>query len=106
MTEYYKLQIVKIILVHNFYQQPGGEDVVFQQERELLERAGHDVVTYCRSNREVDSYLGVKRLVLLRKTIWAEDTLKEFAELLRMRAREIQRAEDAKANSPVRRQAE
>jgi hypothetical protein len=30
----------------------------------------------------------------------------KFAELLRMRAREIQRAEDAKANSPVRRQAE
>ena len=30
----------------------------------------------------------------------------KFAELLRMRAREIQRAEDAKASPPVRRQAE
>jgi glycosyltransferase involved in cell wall biosynthesis len=74
---------VKIILVHNYYQQPGGEDVVFQQERELLERAGHDVVAYRRSNREVDSYTGVKRLVLVRKTIWADDTRREFAELLR-----------------------
>jgi len=77
------LQIVKIILVHNYYQQPGGEDVVFQRERELLERAGHDVVVYCRSNNEVNSYHGIKQLVLVRKTIWADDTRREFAELLR-----------------------
>ena len=27
---------MKIMLVHNQYQQPGGEDVVFEQERQLL----------------------------------------------------------------------
>jgi hypothetical protein len=56
---------VKIILVHCSYQQPGGEDVVFNQERQLLERAGHEVILYRRSNFEVDAYPGVKRLVLL-----------------------------------------
>jgi len=76
------LRIVKIILVHNYYQQPGGEDVVFQQERDLLTRAGHDVVVYCRSNKEIGSYSGIERLVLVRKTIWADDTRREFAKLL------------------------
>jgi glycosyltransferase involved in cell wall biosynthesis len=74
---------VKIILVHCHYQQPGGEDVVFEQERQLLERAGHQVVLYRRSNYEADSYPGAKRLVLLQKSVWNGDTRNEFVELLR-----------------------
>jgi glycosyltransferase involved in cell wall biosynthesis len=74
---------VKIILVHCHYQQPGGEDVVFEQERQLLERAGHQVVVYRRTNFEVDSYPGVKRLVLIQRAVWNSDSRAEFAELLR-----------------------
>jgi glycosyltransferase involved in cell wall biosynthesis len=74
---------VKIILVHCSYQQPGGEDVVFNQERQLLERAGHEVILYRRSNFEVDAYPGVKRLVLLERAVWNSDTRNDFAELLR-----------------------
>jgi len=74
---------VKIVLVHCHYQQPGGEDVVFEQERKLLERAGHQVVVYQRSNYEVESYPGVKRFVLLQKAVWNGDTREEFAGLLR-----------------------
>lgn len=74
---------MKIILVHCHYQQPGGEDVVFEQERRLLERAGHQVVVFQRSNFEVDSYPGVKRLVLIQKAIWNDSSRKEFAEVLR-----------------------
>jgi glycosyltransferase involved in cell wall biosynthesis len=74
---------VKIILVHCHYQQPGGEDVVFEQERQLLERAGHQVVVFRRSNFEVDSYPGIKRLVLIQKAIWNDGSRKEFAEVLR-----------------------
>ena len=44
---------MKILLVHYTYQQPGGEDLVLSQERQLLERAGHQVLTYCRSNWEI-----------------------------------------------------
>lgn len=74
---------MKIILVHCHYFQTGGEDVVFQQERQLLERAGHQVVLYRRSNNETNSYPGVKRLVLLQKAIWNNDSRDEFAELLK-----------------------
>lgn len=74
---------MKIVLVHCQYQQRGGEDVVFEQERQLLERAGHQVVLFRRSNFEADSYPGVKRLVLIQKAIWNDDARRELAELLR-----------------------
>ena len=74
---------MKILLVHCQYHNPGGEDVVFEKERQLLERAGHQVVVYHRSNFEVDAYPGVKRLVLLQKAVWNGDTRNRFAELLR-----------------------
>jgi glycosyltransferase involved in cell wall biosynthesis len=80
---------VKIILVHCHYQQPGGEDVVFELERRLLESAGHQVVVFRRSNREVDAYPGVKRLVLIQKAVWNDDVRREFAELLRTEKPEI-----------------
>jgi glycosyltransferase involved in cell wall biosynthesis len=74
---------VRLSVVHNTYQQPGGEDVVFAQERRLLERAGHEVVTYERSNFEVDSYTGLRKLELAKRTIWSSQTKSEFARFLR-----------------------
>jgi len=74
---------MKIIIVHNHYKQVGGEDIVFEQERQLLERKGHEVLVYTRSNFEVDSYPGVKRLVLLQKAIWSGDTYRDFGAMLR-----------------------
>jgi glycosyltransferase involved in cell wall biosynthesis len=34
---------MKILLLHNYYQQSGGEDIVVQQEKALLEAHGHTV---------------------------------------------------------------
>jgi glycosyltransferase involved in cell wall biosynthesis len=46
---------VKILLAHNAYRSssPGGEDRVFETERDLLIAAGHEVSVYRRSNDEV-----------------------------------------------------
>jgi glycosyltransferase involved in cell wall biosynthesis len=73
---------MKILLVHNSYQQPGGEDVVFEQERRLLELNGNIVITYRRSNWEVTAYSGLRRLKLVGRTIWARDARQQLAELL------------------------
>jgi glycosyltransferase involved in cell wall biosynthesis len=73
---------MNILLVHNAYQQPGGEDVVFNQERQLLERDGHQVLTYCRSNSEIAGYSALKRLALVGQMVWARDTRREIASLL------------------------
>jgi glycosyltransferase involved in cell wall biosynthesis len=74
---------VKIILVHNAYQQPGGEDVVFEQECGMLERAGHQVVAYRRSNWDAEAFHRIKLLGLAKRTIWASDSRRDFQELLR-----------------------
>ncbi len=73
---------MKILIVHNSYQQPGGEDVVFEQETQMLRNAGHDVITYCRSNHEIKEYSGLQRLALIPQTIWATDSRRDFAALL------------------------
>ena len=74
---------MKILLVHNTYQQPGGEDVVFRQEQELLRRAGHEALTYCRSNFEIDGWSALKRLCLVGHMVSARDTRLHVANLLR-----------------------
>lgn len=43
---------MKILLVHCHYRLPGGEDAVFAAERAMLERHGHEVLVYERSNEE------------------------------------------------------
>ena len=42
-----------IMLVHNHYQQPGGEDQVFASEAALLEAKGHRVIRYEDDNSRV-----------------------------------------------------
>ena len=42
----------RILQIHNFYQIPGGEDVVVRNEKKLLEEHGHEVFTYYRSNKD------------------------------------------------------
>lgn len=55
--------------------------MVFHQECRLLEDAGHEVVVYRRSNWSADS--ASRRLSLAWRIVWAEDTRREFADLLR-----------------------
>ncbi len=44
---------MKLLLVHNRYQQSGGEDVVFEFEASLLEHAGHEVDRIVVSNDDI-----------------------------------------------------
>ena len=44
---------MKILLVHNAYQQRGGEDAVAESEVELLRQHGHEVECLQRHNREL-----------------------------------------------------
>jgi glycosyltransferase involved in cell wall biosynthesis len=45
---------MKILLLHNYYQQPGGEDLVVQQEKALLEAHGHTVDFMTANNRSIN----------------------------------------------------
>ncbi len=71
---------MKILLAHNFYQQPGGEDQVFASEASLLESFGHEVVRYSVHN---DSVNAMGRLALARATHWNNQSHIEIAQLVR-----------------------
>jgi glycosyltransferase involved in cell wall biosynthesis len=65
---------MNILIVHNTYQNPGGEDIVVAQETRLLERNGHKVTTYKRSNDEIDNLSFGQRLGLISRIVSASDT--------------------------------
>jgi glycosyltransferase involved in cell wall biosynthesis len=73
---------MKIVMVHNTYQQAGGEDIVFRNDCESLRSGGHEVVEYLRSNDDVEKFVSIRRLALAKQTIWASDTRREFRQLL------------------------
>jgi glycosyltransferase involved in cell wall biosynthesis len=70
---------MKILLVHNSYQLPGGEDQVFAQETELLRGRGHQVLVYQASNDQVK---GQNSLVTVANTIWNQRAHRELRELM------------------------
>ena len=48
---------MRVLILHNYYQQRGGEDTVFESERDLLKQNGHEVEVLCFSNDWIDSPL-------------------------------------------------
>lgn len=73
---------MKIVLVHNRYHQPGGEDVVFDSEKRLLQQAGHQVISYVRSNMELQDTSIVDRIAIAPQMLWSSKTRSEFAAVL------------------------
>ena len=72
-----------ILLVHNYYQQPGGEDDVFQAECDLLRSHGHEVGTFTRHNDAIRSYGILHKLNMARETVWSSETYRELLARLR-----------------------
>jgi glycosyltransferase involved in cell wall biosynthesis len=49
---------MRILLVHSYYQQPGGEDVVVANERHLLEQSGHATELHAAHNAAISGFAG------------------------------------------------
>lgn len=71
---------MKILIAHNYYQQPGGEDQVFAAESALLEQHGHEVVRYTVHN---DTIAGMGKLQLAKATVWNSQQYRTVRALLR-----------------------
>jgi exopolysaccharide biosynthesis WecB/TagA/CpsF family protein len=71
---------VIILLCHNFYQEPGGEDQVFADEGWLLESHGHEVIRYTRHN---DDLAEMGRWNAAQATLWNKRTREELRRLIR-----------------------
>ncbi len=65
----------RVLLVHNRYQQRGGEDAVVDAEAELLRNHGHQVERYERHNDEVAS---LSPLRLAAGTLWSTRTRRDL----------------------------
>ncbi|HZQ93153.1 MAG TPA: glycosyltransferase [Terriglobales bacterium] len=72
-----------ILLVHNTYIYPGGEDDVFAGEKALLEKHGHTTSTFVRDNREIETYSPLQRAVLGLRATWSPAAGRSIAQLLR-----------------------
>jgi glycosyltransferase involved in cell wall biosynthesis len=70
---------VDILVAHNFYQRPGGEDQCMAAEVAMLRAHGHNVVQYCVHND------AIKEMSLLRaagRTVWSGSAFRELRRLL------------------------
>lgn len=73
-----------ILICHNYYREPGGEDVVFEAEADLLERRGHRVERLVVHNDEIPEKLGsVAQAMLAARTIWSRESDQRIRSLLR-----------------------
>jgi glycosyltransferase involved in cell wall biosynthesis len=71
-----------VLLAHNTYQWPGGEDVAFEADGALLESRGHRVVRYLRDNDEIESLGAAGKARVAGRTIWAGDTARALRRLI------------------------
>lgn len=78
-----------ILIVHNYYQIPGGEDTVVANEKKMLEEHGHRVVLYSRNNSELREMSKLKKLTLPITTIFNPRTYKEIKNLIKKENIEI-----------------
>jgi glycosyltransferase involved in cell wall biosynthesis len=71
---------MNIIFVHNYYQQPGGEDSVYAAEASLIESRGHRVERYTVHN---DLIRRKNPIVVAGATLWNMSTYRELRSIYR-----------------------
>ena len=69
----------KILIVHNAYQQRGGEDSVVEAEISLLRAHGHEVATYFRNNDDIATMSNVAIGI---QTLWSTKASTELTKLI------------------------
>lgn len=72
----------RVLLVHNYYRIPGGEDVVVANEKALLEQHGHTVITYFRRNEEIGSLGFLSKCLLPLSSLFSLKTYREIRRLI------------------------
>ena len=74
---------MRILMVHNTYQQRGGEDVSTEQDIELLRSHGHQVHTYFRNNDEIKNYAALQKAYLFFRPTWSWQSYRQTIKILK-----------------------
>ncbi len=72
-----------VLVIHNRYLEPGGEDSVVKAEIDLLRGNGHRVLQYARHNREIAQFSNRRRVALPFTTTWDSECYSELRRLIR-----------------------
>jgi glycosyltransferase involved in cell wall biosynthesis len=83
------VRTITVLVIHNQYQQLGGEDTVVRAEIDLLRRSGHSVLEYTRHNAEIAGYGALRKASLLLSTSWNEKTYCDLRTLIRNKRPDI-----------------
>lgn len=70
---------MKILMAHNFYKIPGGEDESFKVESKMLRDNGHEVILYERLNSTISGKSGIKTAL---QAIWNQSTYTEIKNVI------------------------
>jgi glycosyltransferase involved in cell wall biosynthesis len=70
-----------ILVAHNFYKEPGGEDQCVAAEVAMLRAHGHKVTLYFLHNDAIDA---MGRLQVALRTIWSRTAFRDLRELFRI----------------------
>ena len=73
---------MRVLLVHDFYQNFGGEDSIALREKELLESHGFDVHFYCRHNTDIHDFGWPQKLGFIPQTISSGRTRREVQRIV------------------------
>jgi len=74
---------MRILIVHNHYQQPGGERVAVEAQIVLLRARGHSVVLYTKDNAVINQYGWAQRVAFFPRTVFSWATYREIRTLVR-----------------------
>lgn len=70
---------LRIVVCHNYYQQRGGEDQVFEDEVDLLRAHGHEVIPFVRHSGEIPARQLIPTAV---GTVWNRPVASELGALV------------------------
>lgn len=73
------MSVIRVLLVHNHYLRPGGEDTVFEAERSLLEHMGHKVITFVENNVHLKNMDPFKAAA---NAVWSKDTQQKLRRVI------------------------
>lgn len=77
---------MEILLAHNYYKQPGGEDQCVAAEIAMLKANGHKVLQYALRNNAID---GMSAIEAAAHTVWNRSAASELRNVIRERRPQI-----------------
>ncbi|MFC2141479.1 glycosyltransferase family 4 protein [Acidobacteriota bacterium] len=74
---------MKVLMIHNFYVNRGGEGQSALKEKWLLEKNGHTVIWYTKDNRRISGYPRLRRWFLFFTFLYSRSTYKDIRRIAR-----------------------